>query len=156
MESGVLIPPRDHDTTSWSPSLTFSIFLGMRSRDTTGTYFPASNGIEFTAAGGRCPTDSCNTLSNRGGNTHTHYEPTASGRYHDDVRMPQYTGQPHTIPETIHALPPALVLRYRGARNCRHTTPSVSESKAQNHLNSRRPHHYNSGGIYASAYNGIL
>jgi hypothetical protein len=71
------------------------------------------------------------------------------------MRYACHNRRDNPIPETIPALTPALLLPYRGTRICRHTTPSVSPKHKTTRPPSRRPHHYNSGGIYAFAYNGV-
>jgi len=149
---GVILSPRDQDTTPWSPSLTVPSSHGNRSRDIAGTAFPASKYSELTADGWNGPTDPCNTLFTRGGNTHTHYEPTAPRMRHDTLQMTQQTEQTH------HVYPPRLNLS-SSSPILRHTQMQthdfIHESRAQNHPAFCRPPRYVSGGIYAPAYNGV-
>ena len=84
---GVLLFTRDYDTTVWSPPITLSNSHGKRSHDSAGIASPAPNYRELTTGGGIGPTDPCTPLSNRGGSTLTHYEPTAPGMHPDALHM---------------------------------------------------------------------
>ena len=112
---GVLLSPRDQDTTSWSPPITLPSSQGKRSQDPVGIASPTSNYRELTADGGIGPADHCIPLSNRGGKTHTHY--CMSLPLPECIMMHLYTRQnkrDKLIPVTTLALNLALVLPSRG------------------------------------------
>jgi len=92
---GVQLSPRDHDTTPWCPSLTLPSSHANRSHDIAGTSFPASKYKELPADGGNDPTDTCNTLFTRGGNTHTHHEPSTTGMRRGVLHTTQQTKKTH-------------------------------------------------------------
>ena len=140
---GVLLSLRDQDTTSWSPPITLPSSQGKRSQDPAGIASPTSNYRELTADGGTGPADQCHPLSNRGGNTHTHYEPTAPGMQHDALHKTKQSGQTH--PGNYPRLKPGT-----SASISRHT-----QIKTLNQPAFRRPPRYISGGIYAHAHNGV-
>jgi hypothetical protein len=94
------------------------------------------------------PTDPCNALFTRGGNTHTHYEPTAPRMRHVALHMTQQTEQTH--PGNHSRLNPGT-----SASISRHTQlqthDPIRESREQNHTAFCRPPRYIIGGIYAHA-----
>jgi hypothetical protein len=92
---GVLLSTRDQETTSWSPPITLPSSQNKRSHDTAGLASPTSNYTKLTANNGIGPADHYNPLSNRGGNTHTHYEPTDPGMHHAALPMTKQKGQTH-------------------------------------------------------------
>ena len=94
-QCGALLSTRDQDTTSWYPSITLPSSHGKRSHDPAGIASPTSNYRELTADDGTSPADHCNPLSNRGGNTHIHYEPTAHGMHQNASHMTKQKGQTH-------------------------------------------------------------
>jgi len=148
---GVLLSPRDQDTTSCSPPITLPNSYVKRSHDSAGIAFPASNYRELTTGGGIGPTDPCNPLSNRGGNTHTHYEPSAPGMHrHGASHMTKQTGQ--TYPGNY----PRLYLGTSASISWHtqiQTHDTIRVFKALNNPAFRRPSRYIS--IYANAYIGI-
>jgi hypothetical protein len=134
------------------PSNRVSMAPGPLKACVMGIASPASNYSELTASGWTGPTDPCNLLSNRGGNNHTHYEPTAPGMHHVASHMTKQTGQTH--PGNY----PRLNLG-TSASISRHTQIQTHDPirvfKALNNRAFRSPPRYLSGGIYAHAYSGI-